>query len=180
MGTDVEYNTISSRRISSRTCSEPSQEPNQRLRTRGSWVQVLPGAQNSRAWQRNPSPPSRCGTFPYARAGCRRRVAGSEYRSGREADSPVGVADPHRHSHNDRPSNIRFLFIGSQFRSTLPSHARSPSPSCVSLRSLWSAYGRTPPPGSRSCWAHMKNKPRGWPDGLFRHATSACTAEKRP
>ncbi len=33
--------------------------------------------------------------------------------------------------------------IGSQFRSTLPTHAPSPSRSCVSLRSLWSAHGRT-------------------------------------
>src|SRR5690606_24613185 len=38
---------------------------------------------------------------------------------------------------------IRFLFIGSQFRSTLPLHARSPSRSCASLRSLWSACGGT-------------------------------------
>jgi hypothetical protein len=33
---------------------------------------------------------------------------------------------------------IRLSFIGSQFRSTLRSHARSPSRSCVSRRSLWS------------------------------------------
>src|SRR5258705_1429664 len=32
--------------------------------------------------------------------------------------------------------SIRFLFIGSQFRSTLPPHTQSPSCSCVSLRSL--------------------------------------------
>ena len=38
---------------------------------------------------------------------------------------------------------IRFLFIGSRFRFTLPPHTRSPSCSCASLRSLWSAYGRT-------------------------------------
>jgi hypothetical protein len=39
--------------------------------------------------------------------------------------------------------SIRFLFIGSQIRSTLPSHGRSPFRSCASLRSLRSAYGRT-------------------------------------
>ena len=38
---------------------------------------------------------------------------------------------------------IRFLFIGSQFRSTLPPHSRSPFRSCASLRSLWSANGGT-------------------------------------
>jgi len=38
---------------------------------------------------------------------------------------------------------IRFLFIASQFRSTLPPHTRSPSCSCASLRSLWSACGGT-------------------------------------
>ena len=38
---------------------------------------------------------------------------------------------------------IRFLFIGSQFRSTLPPHARSPLRSCASLRSLWSTRGGT-------------------------------------
>ena len=38
---------------------------------------------------------------------------------------------------------IRFLFIGSQFRSTLPPHGRSPFRSCASLRSLWSAHGGT-------------------------------------
>ena len=32
--------------------------------------------------------------------------------------------------------SIRFLFIGSQFRFTLPPHTRSPSCSCASLRSL--------------------------------------------
>lgn len=38
---------------------------------------------------------------------------------------------------------IRFLYIGSQFRSTLPPHGRSPFRSCASLRSLWSARGGT-------------------------------------
>lgn len=38
---------------------------------------------------------------------------------------------------------MRFVYLDSRFRSTLPSHARSPSRSCVSLRSLWSACGRT-------------------------------------
>lgn len=38
---------------------------------------------------------------------------------------------------------IRFLFIGSRLRSTLPPHTRSPSCSCASLHSLWSAYGGT-------------------------------------
>ena len=38
---------------------------------------------------------------------------------------------------------IRFLSIGSQFRSTLPFHTRSPSCSCASLRSLWPARGGT-------------------------------------
>ncbi len=38
---------------------------------------------------------------------------------------------------------IRFLSIGSWFRSTLPPHVRSPLRSCASLRSLWPAYGRT-------------------------------------
>jgi hypothetical protein len=33
------------------------------------------------------------------------------------------------------PPSIRFLFIGPQLRSTLPSHGRSPSCSCASLRS---------------------------------------------
>ena len=39
--------------------------------------------------------------------------------------------------------SIRFLSIGSQLRSTLPSHTWSPSCSCASLRSLWPAHGRT-------------------------------------
>ena len=39
--------------------------------------------------------------------------------------------------------SIRFLFIGSRFRSTLPPHGRSPFRSCASLRSLWSARGGT-------------------------------------
>jgi hypothetical protein len=39
--------------------------------------------------------------------------------------------------------HIRFLSIGSRFRSTLPLHARLPSRSCASLRSLWSAHGST-------------------------------------
>src|ERR1035441_2950199 len=34
------------------------------------------------------------------------------------------------------PPSIRFLFIGPQFRSTLPPHNRSPSCSCASLHSL--------------------------------------------
>ena len=41
------------------------------------------------------------------------------------------------------PPQIRFLFIGSRFRSTLPPHTRSPSCSCASLRSLWPAHERT-------------------------------------
>lgn len=41
------------------------------------------------------------------------------------------------------PPHMRFVFLDSRFRSTLPSHARSPSRSCASLRSLWSARGRT-------------------------------------
>lgn len=40
-------------------------------------------------------------------------------------------------------SCIRFLSVGSRLRSTLPPHTRSPSCSCASLRSLWSAYGGT-------------------------------------
>ena len=40
-------------------------------------------------------------------------------------------------------NHIRFLSIGSRFRSTLPPHARSPSRSCASLRSLWPTHGRT-------------------------------------
>jgi len=39
--------------------------------------------------------------------------------------------------------SIRFLFIGPQLRSTLPSHTRSPSCSCASLRSLWSTHDGT-------------------------------------
>jgi len=35
------------------------------------------------------------------------------------------------------------LFIGSQFRSTLPLHGRSPFRSCASLHSQWSARGGT-------------------------------------
>ncbi len=38
---------------------------------------------------------------------------------------------------------IRFLFIGSRLRSTLPPHTRSPLCSCASLRSLWSTHGGT-------------------------------------
>jgi hypothetical protein len=38
---------------------------------------------------------------------------------------------------------MRFVYLNSRFRSTLPSHVRSPSRSCASLRSLWSARGRT-------------------------------------
>jgi len=41
------------------------------------------------------------------------------------------------------PPHIRFLSIGSRFRSTLPSHTRSPSCSCASLRSSWSTCGGT-------------------------------------
>ena len=41
------------------------------------------------------------------------------------------------------PPPIRFLFVGPRFRSPLPSHARSPSRSCGSLRSRWPASGRT-------------------------------------
>ena len=50
---------------------------------------------------------------------------------------------------------IRFLSIGSRFRFTLPLHDWSPFRSCASLRSLWSARGRTctskivPMPGTR-------------------------------
>jgi hypothetical protein len=39
--------------------------------------------------------------------------------------------------------HIRFLFIGSQYRSALPPHGRSPFRSCAPLRSLWSAHGGT-------------------------------------
>lgn len=39
--------------------------------------------------------------------------------------------------------SIQFLYIGSQFRFTLPSHSQSPFCSCASLRSLWSARGGT-------------------------------------
>ena len=41
------------------------------------------------------------------------------------------------------PPRRRFVYLDSRFRSTLPPHARSPSRSCASLRSLWSACGRT-------------------------------------
>jgi hypothetical protein len=41
------------------------------------------------------------------------------------------------------PPHMRFVFLDSRFRFTLPPHARSPSRSCASLRSLWSARGRT-------------------------------------
>src|ERR1700693_4835359 len=111
------------------------------LRTRGSWVQVLPGAPNFKDLAAKTKSSFllwvRCGTsYPLVRsastefkhlacktrysslavgpcgnsylhvaAGCRRRVAGSVYRCGREADSPASVGDPHRHSHSDRPSN---------------------------------------------------------------------------
>jgi hypothetical protein len=37
---------------------------------------------------------------------------------------------------SDKRLLCRFLFIGSQLRSTLPPHTRSPSCSCASLRSL--------------------------------------------
>jgi hypothetical protein len=47
-----------------------------------------------------------CGNaYPHVSAGHRRRVRGSVYRCGREADSPALVGDPHQHSHSDRPSN---------------------------------------------------------------------------
>ena len=39
--------------------------------------------------------------------------------------------------------SMRFVFLDSRFRSTLPPHARSPSRSCASLRSRWSTHGRT-------------------------------------
>jgi hypothetical protein len=39
--------------------------------------------------------------------------------------------------------HMRFLFIGSRVRYMLPPHARSPSRSCISLRSRWSARART-------------------------------------
>jgi hypothetical protein len=39
--------------------------------------------------------------------------------------------------------HMRFVFLDSRFRSTLPPHVRSPSRSCVSLRLLWSTHGRT-------------------------------------
>jgi hypothetical protein len=41
------------------------------------------------------------------------------------------------------PPHIRFLSIGPRLRSALPPHTRSPSCSCASLHSPWSAYGRT-------------------------------------
>ena len=41
------------------------------------------------------------------------------------------------------PPRMRFVYLDSRFRSTLPPHARSPSRSGASLRSLWSARERT-------------------------------------
>ena len=41
------------------------------------------------------------------------------------------------------PPHMRFVYLDSRIRSTLPSHTRSPSCSCASLRSLWSARERT-------------------------------------
>jgi len=38
---------------------------------------------------------------------------------------------------------MRFVFLNSRLRYVLPLHARSPSRSGTSLRSLWSARGRT-------------------------------------
>ena len=57
---------------------------------------------------------------------------------------------------------IRFLFIGSRLRFTLPLHARSPSRSCASLHSLWPTYERTftskimPMPGVREPQARQR------------------------
>ena len=56
---------------------------------------------------------------------------------------------------------IRFLSIGSQFRSTLPPHGRSPFRSCASLRSLWPAHGRTCTSKSAPMLGAPKKGPRG-------------------
>ncbi len=41
------------------------------------------------------------------------------------------------------------------------SHARSPSRSCTSFRSLWSAPGGLSPPRSRPCWASHSPRSKG-------------------
>jgi hypothetical protein len=41
------------------------------------------------------------------------------------------------------PPQMRFVYLDSRICSVLPPHAWSPSRSCTSLRSLWSAHGRT-------------------------------------
>ena len=63
--------------------------------------------------------------------------------------------------------SIRFLYIGSRFRSTLPSHDRSPVPSCASLRSLWPAHGGTCTHKSAPMLCAPKKNPPGEPSGLY-------------
>jgi hypothetical protein len=67
--------------------------------------------------------------------------------------------------------SIRFLFIGSQFRSTLPPHSRSPFRSCASLRSLWSAHGETcTRKSAHMLGAHEKRPPQRAPSFPFSSA----------
>jgi len=56
------------------------------------------------------------------------------------------------------PPSIRFLFIGTQFRSTLPPHIQSPSCSCASLHSPWPARDGTCTRESAPCWAHQDTR----------------------
>ena len=104
---------------------------------------------------------------------CCRRPFGHKARSPQVRTQSFSAQPPHIHSFAlaTRASQItacspclsvpriRFLSIGSRIRPTLPSHARSPSRSCASLRSLWPARGRTftskiaPMLGARQCGA---------------------------
>ena len=76
--------------------------------------------------------------------------------------------------------SIRFLSIGSQFRSTLPLHGRSPFRSCASLRSLWSAHGGTFTHKSAPMLGAQKKPPKkGGQDQLGDRRISNTTTVKR-
>jgi len=58
--------------------------------------------------------------------------------------------------------SMRFVFLDSRFRSTLPPHARSPSRSCASLRSRWSTHGRTSTSKIAPMLGAQKKEPASW------------------
>ena len=92
-----------------------------------------------------------------SRSGSHRRPFKRKPRSPQVRSRPFSASSPHlRHlalttrasrfparSPCSASPRMRFVFLDSRLRYALPPHDRSPSRSCVSLRSLWSACGRT-------------------------------------